>query len=621
MAKSAVMESTSANNFPFGKVQPDVRMKRKTPSELRGEQLKRWNSGFQVSAHMGNFTGSDKNATGEVDASKKSELKLPKYINTRLSEVFAVKKSGERFRDLYDKATTKSTIKQETSSSSKLCEHGTDSSTKGDLLVSVKTDYLGNLECPKSSSKVNSDKSFQKIENCSLLRNVVELHSGTEKSTDSTNVDMEKALKGLVARDIHSFDALGDFHAKNNNFESGFIRKSCTQFNISGGKPPLDFTLKTAFRLVSSSSVKWYHRLTASHVVVQFNSQFNGDTEQQFGCINRAITTSDVLYTKALQSWIYPQTSLPNSLISIMTTSAAKGEKEFLSKRQEDWENSFRSVYYLLRKKLCNIFYVRTSLFIAMFIGGNFLENKHSCNAYISQSSRSLRSVLKKQGISFSMPLCSVEDDQAIEEDLVELAEIEKGNYAQTIHIDSMSDVDNSPQSLLALIGNDNAHALYDFLLNYRFFLNSLSGVDVPVIYAPAPFHNASLSIPEVKCKELMRADAESLPGSKGNLCCSIEIKDTILPPWVISGICAAMSSEEKSFESSLSTEPASLGLNVALDSICEKTDCSKDSNFSSKACDILGICETVPSAHLRSASLKNLNYSNSSYAAHLSLI
>ncbi|ONK70085.1 uncharacterized protein A4U43_C05F30080 [Asparagus officinalis] len=67
----------------------------------------------------------------------------------------------------------------------------------------------------------------------------------------------------------------------------------------------------------------------------------------------------------------------------------------------------------------------------------------------------------------------------------------------KTIQMDSMNDVDNSPQSLLAFIGNEIVHGLYDFLLNYRFFLSSLMGVDVPVLYAPVPFQNASLSVPE----------------------------------------------------------------------------------------------------------------------------
>ena len=43
--------------------------------------------------------------------------------------------------------------------------------------------------------------------------------------------------------------------------------------------------------------------------------------------------------------------------------------------------------------------------------------------------------------------------------------------------------------------------------------------------------------------------NGESAQGSLDGLCCSIEIKDAFLPPWIICGISALMSSEGKSFE------------------------------------------------------------------------
>ncbi|XP_028066211.1 uncharacterized protein LOC114269153 isoform X3 [Camellia sinensis] len=124
----------------------------------------------------------------------------------------------------------------------------------------------------------------------------------------------------------------------------------------------------------------------------------------------------------------------------------------------------------------------------------------------------------------------------------------------------SMSNVDNSPQSLLAFNGNQNVHGLYDFLLNYRFLLTSLTSMDVPVLYSPVPFQNAALSCPEVRCKEVRRADNISFPlkefnmkdeSSSSGFCYSIEIKDAYLPPWVISSFCEAMCSEGMSFEAS----------------------------------------------------------------------
>lgn len=47
------------------------------------------------------------------------------------------------------------------------------------------------------------------------------------------------------------------------------------------------------------------------------------------------------------------------------------------------------------------------------------------------------------------------------------------------------------------------------------------------------------------------REDAEAIPGLSGTgICYSLEIKDTVIPPWIVSGLCLAMSSDFRSFES-----------------------------------------------------------------------
>lgn len=134
------------------------------------------------------------------------------------------------------------------------------------------------------------------------------------------------------------------------------------------------------------------HRLNASGAFIsisQFASQFHGARDQH-SCNSQGHTPAEVLFSNALQSWTYPQSPLPPSVISAMTLSAARGgqssqhseywmtwmiqafilwwslklglllsfvETDFLSKRQLAWEDSFRSLYYLLRKSMCDIFY------------------------------------------------------------------------------------------------------------------------------------------------------------------------------------------------------------------------------------------------------------------------
>lgn len=64
----------------------------------------------------------------------------------------------------------------------------------------------------------------------------------------------------------------------------------------------------------------------------------------------------------------------------------------------------------------------------------------------------------------------------------------------------------------------------------------------------------------QIRCKEVRRADHVSVPlekkipgelnqGSASGFCYSIEIKDSYLPPWIISSICNCLDSDENSYD------------------------------------------------------------------------
>ncbi|KAG0477092.1 hypothetical protein HPP92_013933 [Vanilla planifolia] len=635
MAKAAVFDSSSsAAILPHGRAQIGLRMKRKTPSELRGEQLKRKKATTPADDQFDPSLPSERpNVIMNNEIKKTESAKVPRYVNMRVDEVYPVRKSSERCRLLSSKDKAKDIV------------GSVEESTDLDMIFDVQNLSEGSkaslLGCKAGRSiapmlsdsfaEVVDDREFRKIEKCSqnALRNVVEVHLGNEKLLNFAKVDMEKALKGLAAHDkFVMHNSFIDSSAKNSDIPSTSSSKLFPEFCIPGDRAPLDFTLKTSFRLVSSSSIKWCHRLdttAALQDIGQSTSKHFSNFQQHLNYTPRLHATSEVLYSKALHTWSFPQSSLPSSIIAAMALSSTKGEANFLSRRQQDWEDSFRSLYYMLRKSICNIFYVYSSQFIVLFICDKSSRGKQSCNAYISQSTHGLRALLRNHDVSFSMPLCHVEVQQATEADLVELSEIEKRNLGQTFHQDTISGVDNSSQSLLAFIGNDNVHCLYDFLLNYRSYLNSLSGCDVPTLYAPVPFQNASLCIPKVQCKEMRRANTigasssdseadakgEPLVSSAKPMCYSIEVKDTILPPWIICRLCAAMSSDGTTFESTFSTDPLSLGLNIALDSFYKNTD-----TMLPQSGDALGLPEAVVSPRLQSASLKRLKYCKGFYTA-----
>ncbi|XP_076952932.1 uncharacterized protein LOC143626872 [Bidens hawaiensis] len=557
-------------------------IKRKTPSELRAEQLKRKNIVEIMNEFPTPEFGSTRNANVVTsEPLKPLSFKNPKYIDTRVDEVFPSRKNSLRLKMLSGKENVKENIIVDQTDCLK------NSLFSSRLAADKQPLCSGSKETHASTSTKQSHITTKKC-NISMFRSVVELSTGGEKSS-GFSVDMDEAFKGLAARPPSNISVshTESVDGKTNSTSESF----CSEFNISGHKIPLDFTLKTSMRVIASSSVNWFHRLMNQHT-------FNGSTAQ-------------ISNTKALYSWVYPQSSLPPSVISALNiASKGEGKMDFLTKRQLAWETSFRSLYIMLRKNICSLFYVCTGQFVAMFT---------NTSAYISQSTRHIRSLLKEQDISFTMPLCHSKVEQVTTEDLFELSEIEKHNLGQTRRTVSLSDVDNTPESLL-VFGNNNVQGLYDFLLNYRFLLPTLNVLDVPLLYSPVPFDNAAVSAPEVKCKEVRRID--NISGLASTSHYIIEIKDAYLPPWITSSVFDTLRSNgDDSFEASFVTEPMSIGLNVGLDIVNHKSELPKDTPVEGlhDPDGPFGVRNAVVSHHLSRGFLKGVKYSNDSYTVSLS--
>ncbi|XP_039070236.1 protein downstream neighbor of Son-like [Hibiscus syriacus] len=641
MAKIAARGASTTASLQIGgdalKVGPTV--KRKTPSELRGEQLKQTNVSELLNKSL---------ATSEMDNSfKKSDPpRNPRYIHTRIDEVFPAKKS--RFKLLSGKENAKENSSIELPISLKKISALSNSVAVRRQQISCSQNSVASVDVP------NGHRTLENYSQGTFL-SVAELSSGGQNLSGLATVDMDKALKGLAVcesiptRPLESSENFGDLSSGN----------FCTEFHVTGQKIPLDFTLKTYMRLVSSSSVNWLNRsmmCATYNGMPQLTTNSDASNDQNIISASQTRLGSQVLNSKTLHSWIYPQSTLPPSLMSILISAAVDGvEMDFLRKRIGAWEESFRSLYYMFRQNVCSLFYVRTSHFVLMFASFDGPGSRRSYQAYISQSTRGLRSSKRTSlfmwllvqcidcfskthrhkylDVSFSMPLCHSQVEQVTTEDLVELSEMEKHNLGQTRHMNSFSDVDNTPESLLAFSGNQNVHGLYEILLNYRSFLTFLNAVDVPVLWSPVPFQHASLSAPEVICMEIKRADhgtalpqgftlneGHSMPISSAGLCYSVEIKDSHIPPWIISNMCALMASKGQSFEASFTTEHTSVGLNIALGVVSQIADSDTTvSEDSQEIANEFGIPETIISPHLHSGLLKGLRYCNESYTASLS--
>ncbi|KAH7281453.1 hypothetical protein KP509_36G048400 [Ceratopteris richardii] len=449
---------------------------------------------------------------------------------------------------------------------------------------------------------------------------------------------MAKALKGMsVSRTTSLVEQISGVFLPSEVLPLSENRADSMKLSpsvIQSNKLPLDLSLKTSVRFTSDASFERCERITnqdlyvgMKNFLIMSRGQEPCTAQNNMEVANMSQNKVEVSFAEALHSWIYPQSVLPSSVLSALASAAAHGsssEEEFLSKRQLAWEDSFRSLYYIFRNGQCDLFYFSTQQFLAMFISGGILKkNKNEISAYISRSTRGLRALFQEQDISFSMPLCVTKVDTSVEE-IQELTEFEKSHPGQTRLVDSMAAVDNSPQSLLVFSGQKSVHGLYDFLLNHRSLLSSTTGADVPVLYSPTPFQNASLVMPEVVCKKLHTpGDGIANEHSKQytmNARHSLEVRGGVLPPWVVWRVCRVVQQlQHGKWEASFASDPLTGGFNIAqMYGVTEgqEEETVKGSFLRQELND-----SVILSPEMRTGFVKELKMDEGSYAVTLSVV
>ncbi|KAL0714419.1 hypothetical protein Bca4012_021398 [Brassica carinata] len=584
--------------------------KRKTPAELRGEQLKRTSFVDQAKESFDALRPC-KTIEREYGFKKQEQLKNPKYIEMRMDELYPVKKARLWTQSAKD-ISKENGVKEQSSNLFNVSLLSNVAAIKREQLIRIEDN---NASTEVSNGTNTEARQTNERRSQSMFRSVTELSTRGEELSCLADIDMTKALKGLATCAPLPFHP-DDISGKSDT--SSLSGNLVSEFHIPGREIPLDLSMKTCVRLVSSSPLNWFHRsimCSTYNGMPQLNSLPCNVVNQDNSTGSGSAVVSQVLNSMSLHSWVYPQSTLPPFIISALITSGPdRGEDDFLQKRQLAWEDAFRSLYFMFRKKLCKIFYVCTSQFVAMFTGSCESGGvKRSCNAYITQSTRRLRAVLKDLDICYTMPLCKTKMDETTVEDLAELSEIENHNLGQARRLRSVSNVDNTPESFLAFEGNEGVHGVYDLLLNYRSSLGFLQTADVPVLYSPVPFQNAAVSSPEIKCTEMVKSDHTS--------CCMVEVKGEYLPPWIISNICANVGANGQNFEASFVTEPTSVSLNMGLPQISGRTE--PESSATEGTGETKDYASGIPGAmicpQLRSGYLKSLKYCNNSYTVSLS--
>uniref|UniRef100_A0A7C9AAC4 Uncharacterized protein n=1 Tax=Opuntia streptacantha TaxID=393608 RepID=A0A7C9AAC4_OPUST len=364
-------------------------VKRKTPSELRGEQLKR-----RIVAEAVHESHAPL-AQREVDSViKKSDgTKNTRYAGTRLDEVYSSIKPTSRLSLLSVKSNSKENQVNEDKGAIK-------SSLPPQLMLKSHKEQNGKqASVTHANNSVSQQCQTSGKDSQHRFRSVAELSLGSDRFSQMGTVDMDKVLKGLVARDTSASCSPPNVSGNFGDIKSASLGHCCSEVHVARGKVPLDLTLKTALRVVSSYPVNRFHRLLMGETyngITPFPFQFGYSGNQSIGFTSNSPASTD---SCILNSWIYPQSLLPPSVMLVLSSSIGRVETDFLNKRKLAWEDSFRSLYYMLRKSRCDLFYVCTFQFVIMFTAvGGTAKSKRICNAYISQSTRGLRSLLKEHG-------------------------------------------------------------------------------------------------------------------------------------------------------------------------------------------------------------------------------
>nr|CAG4643345.1 EOG090X09DI [Ilyocryptus agilis] len=246
-----------------------------------------------------------------------------------------------------------------------------------------------------------------------------------------------------------------------------------------------------------------------------------------------------------------------------------------------DWCESFRSLFGLLRARQCPFFYVCTHQFNVLFraagVGG--IAETH---ALMSPTTRGLRDILRKEDITFSMPLKTVanheppdtsnglineadkndeadlDDEEGDEDDDEWINDIGlHSNLRSKLEAERLQDggqgtSQGTYSDSLLLIEGVETQALFNWLLNSKLCLSStgpLAGIP-PTLFSPVAFHHATLR--PLKARQgLLKQEGENVY--------SVEIQGPILPHSIVSLMKLLKTCDYKAvFTSLASTKPFS---------------------------------------------------------------
>ncbi|XP_060592428.1 protein downstream neighbor of Son-like [Ruditapes philippinarum] len=372
------------------------------------------------------------------------------------------------------------------------------------------------------------------------------------KEQQYNKIQKQSTAKHETAKPVNKQDVLPDDKNTKENEVSPFL--------------PVDWSLKTKLRVVSSRPLHWCTQLKSADEA--FGTEHfvrNTDISVDSSVNDKRQFHSCCMY------WIHPNIPWMKLFPRIVDDGKSSLQASYLLQEdvqkslQADWEQSFTSAYHHLRSGLCPYFYLCTHQFTVLFY--NRSETQSGIVAMVTPTTRGFRELLENEGIEFKLPvgnksqspdgkqtvpksLDTIEENADNHEDIdddpddildaddaahgwLESMGLDKKQFPSLdpnkvkLQREGFRVIDHRPESLVMVEGSD-VQALFNFLLNCRTCV-AMSGTQAglpPTILSPAPFKGATLKSHKVKHTAVKQSDRD------GNITQAhiVEVAGPILP-------------------------------------------------------------------------------------------
>ncbi|XP_051153564.1 protein downstream neighbor of son homolog [Leptopilina boulardi] len=341
---------------------------------------------------------------------------------------------------------------------------------------------------------------------------------------------------------------------------------------------PMDWTLHKKIRLMSDKPFAWSVKLKTSEEASSTTGFVRcldiGEKETTLDTtLNARFHRHCLVWQHPSLPWMELYPRIDKTIGSIGNSASIAANPIIKDALYKEWNESFRSLFHLLRARQCPYFYVCANSFTALFRAAGIcgLSELH---ALLTPTTRGFRKALKQEEIEYSMPLqkrmhsgvmcksfdetkgndntaetgnqnatCDEEDeldDKWLQSLGVEESVIKKIHNSQyRLASEKESEIDNEKQSLIFVVGVE-AQALFNFLINCKSAtttIGNMAGIP-PTLLAPVAFNGATLKSLKVRESQVL---------IDNNKFFSLELKGALMPH-VMPALCSLMKTSERKY-------------------------------------------------------------------------